>query len=155
MGQLRWCLIVLLIVCACENTGPDVAAIYNDPPAVWIAAGPAEGSTVTSPVHFYWGGWDEDGRIDRFEYFLIENLTGTFVAADTVGVPWSPVIGNDSTFTLPPDSVGVQRASMVAAEALSFTFFIRAIDDQERRSREPSHRTFNVSLPSKMRTAAP
>jgi hypothetical protein len=67
-----------------------------------------------------------------------------------VGVPWSPVIGNDSTFTLPTDSVAVQHASTIAAEALSFTFFIRAIDDQETRSREPSHRTFKVAQPTSM-----
>jgi hypothetical protein len=100
------------VECSCDN---------NQPPAVWLAAGPPEGSTVDSPVHFYWGGWDEDGAISGFEYIIAQNPTGSFSHADTLGVYWEPVAANDSTFTVEPDSLNTSR---------SFTFFIRAVDNE-------------------------
>jgi hypothetical protein len=135
---LRLCLIASLAVLACEDTGPDVERIYNNPPRVWLAAGPSEGSTVDNPVHFYWGGWDVDGAIHGFQYRAAQNPTGKFNPADTLGVPWEPVRGNDSTFTFEPDSLNTPR---------SFTFFIRAIDDQGTPSRDAPHRTFSITAP--------
>lgn len=106
----------------------------NDPPRVWLAAGPPEGSTVDNPVHFYWGGWDSDGAVTGFEYLFAQNDTGAFEPADSVGIPWSPVHANDSTFVLTPDSLNTSHA---------FTFLLRAVDNEGLRSNQV-YRSFRV-----------
>lgn len=140
MVPLRCCLIAILLLLACYNTDPPCPGCnsYNQPPDVWLAAGPPEGSTVANPVHFYWGGWDSDGAISGFEYLFTQNHAGSLSEADTIGVPWAPVRGNDSTFTFEPDSLNTSR---------SFTFFIRAIDNEGLRSHQTAHRTFSISEP--------
>jgi len=126
----------LLLLLSCRQPtdccGPE--SWYNQPPVTWIAAGPPEGATVTSPVHFYWGGWDEDGAVVGYEYLMLQDSTGSFAPRDTVGLLWSHVMANDSTFAIPPDS----------AASRTFTFLVHAVDDQGLRSREAPHRTFHV-----------
>jgi hypothetical protein len=130
-----WWLMLSLIFCACEEHSVECSCSNNDPPSVWLAAGPPEGSTVDNPVHFYWGGWDSDGSVWGFEYQLIPNPTGTFNPSDSVGVPWAPVGGTDSTFTAEPDSLNTAR---------SFTFFVRTVDNEGLRSLQPAYRTFSI-----------
>lgn len=134
MIKSRYVLIALLFV-SCDEPQWDVAASPNDPPRVWLAAGPPEGSIVDNPVHFYWGGWDSDGAVTGFEYLFAQNDTGTFEPADTVSIPWGPVHASDSTFVLTPDCFNTNRA---------FTFFVRAVDNEGLRSRQSVHRTFTV-----------
>jgi hypothetical protein len=138
MTRLRWWFAISLVFCACDEQGVECFCDNNQPPAVWLAAGPAEGSTVDNPVHFYWGGWDADGGINGFEYLLTQNPGGSLSPPDTIGVPWMPLHGNDSTFTAKPDSLNISR---------SFTFFIRAVDNEGLRSRETPHRTFRIKTP--------
>ena len=130
---------------ACSTDGVSGDAHKNQPPTVWLSAAPPEGSTTSYRVRLFWGGWDPDGDIKGYEY-LVTNNNGTFNPADTVGVPWSPVHGNDSTFSFsadqPVDSVHTNNTRQVDVFTRSHTFFIRAIDDQGLRSREPAHRSF-------------
>src|SRR5712672_675378 len=87
---------------ACSNNGIEGKKTANQPPTVWLAAGPPEGSTGTYRIQMFWGGWDPDGEIKRYEYRITNNV-GIFNPADTVGMPWLPVVGNDSTFTFSAD----------------------------------------------------
>jgi hypothetical protein len=87
-------------------------------------------------VHFFWGGWDKDGDITGFEYLIAQNPTGNFMPMDSVGVAWLPVNANDSTFVFEPDSLNTAR---------SFTFLVRAVDDEGLRSRVPDHRSFRLA----------
>ncbi|HET6349534.1 MAG TPA: hypothetical protein VFH88_10685 [Candidatus Krumholzibacteria bacterium] len=142
------CIIVALIAvgfAACSTNGVDGQNKENQPPTVWLSAAPPEGSTGTYRVHMFWGGWDPDGEIKGYEY-IVTNNNGTFNPADTVGVPWSPVNGNDSTFTFSADesvdSVHTDNTKQVDVFTRSHTFFIRAIDEQGLRSKEPAYRSF-------------
>ncbi|HET6350448.1 MAG TPA: hypothetical protein VFH88_15330 [Candidatus Krumholzibacteria bacterium] len=134
----------VIVLCACDDRGADVSAIYNHPPQVWIAAGPPEGGTVPSPVHFYWGGWDKDGAIKGFEYILTANEGEALSPYDTVGVPWSPVNGFDSVFVVTNDSIPAPWPATGKVGVRSHTFLLHAIDDQGRRSAGAAVRTFHV-----------
>jgi hypothetical protein len=88
---------------AADVLGISVSAVKlraRDP--VWLAAGPPEGSTSTYRITMFWGGWDPDGEIKKYQYRVTNNV-GIFNPADTVGMPWHDVIGNDSTFTFSAD----------------------------------------------------
>lgn len=128
--------IAILFLPSCSDDCIDCGGWSpNQPPQVWLAAGPPEGATVGNPVHFYWGGWDSDGALNGFEYLFAQNDTGTFEPADSVGIPWEHVFAGDSLFVLTPDSLNVAR---------SFTFLIRAVDNEGLRSAAPAHRTFRI-----------
>src|SRR5512139_3644098 len=118
----------------------------NQAPTVWLSAGPPEGATSTYRVELFWGGWDPDGEIRGYEYIITDN-DGTFNPADTVGVPWKPVAGNDSTFTFsadePVDTLRADPTRQVAEFTRSHTFFIRAVDQQQKRS-APAYRSFTA-----------
>jgi len=131
----------VLFVVACE---PDlrVDTHENVAPNVWLSSGPPEGSVGTYSVQLYWGGWDPDGEISRYEYLVSDNVTGVFNPADIVGVPWNPVFANDSTFTFSADSLAEDPVSQKAVFMRSHTFFIRAVDEEGLRSVEPAHRSF-------------
>ena len=130
----------LYAACA-EKPGGEV--FDNQAPTVWLSAGPPEGSTGKYRVQMFWGGWDPDGEIAGYEYIVTEN-EGTFDPADTVGVDWSPVFGNDSTFTFSADQPvdTLNSTNQVAEFTRSHTFFIRAIDTAGLRSATPAHRSF-------------
>lgn len=132
-------------VAACSTDGVEGEHKANEPPTVWLSAGPPEGSTGTYRIQMFWGGWDPDGEIKGYEY-LVSNNKGTFQPSDTVGVPWRPVVGNDSTFTfsadIPVDSVHADQTKQVDVFMRSHTFFIRAIDQEGLRSRQPAYRSF-------------
>jgi hypothetical protein len=140
-------LLVLGLTAACSTDGVDGEMKTNQAPNVWLSAAPPEGSAGRYTVQLFWGGWDPDGEIAHYEYLVTDNRTGVFVAADTVGVPWLPVAGNDSTFTfsadslttLPPPNSGKPQVKYFER---SHTFFIRAVDEEGRRSAEPAYRSF-------------
>ena len=127
---------------ACSTNGTDGEPLKNEAPTVWLSAGPPEGSTGTYRVQMYWGGWDPDGEIAGYEYIVTDNEAGTFDPADTVGVDWSPVAGNDSTFTFSADQpVDTLATTQITEFTRSHTFFIRSVDSQGMRS-SPAHRSF-------------
>ncbi len=133
----------LLLFGACASDTIDGERSANQPPTVWLAAAPPEGSTGTYTVELFWGGWDPDGEISKYEYLVTDNVTGVFNPADTVDVPWTAVIGNDSTFTFSADSLQDDNpTSQKSLFARSHTFFIRAVDEEGLRSREPAYRSF-------------
>ncbi len=145
MGRIRLFGLILaaagaLGACASDTLSGD--RVENQPPSVWLAAGPPEGSTGTYTVELFWGGWDPDGEIAFYEYLVTDNVTGVFNPADTVGVGWSPVYGNDSTFTFSADSLAEAATGQRAVFMRSHTFFIRAVDEDDLRSREPAYRSF-------------
>ena len=134
---------VLALYAACSTEGTDGELSPNRPPTVWLSAGPPEGSTGKYRVQMFWGGWDPDGEIAGYEYIVTDNA-GTFDPADTVGVDWSPVSGNDSTFTFSADQPvdTLNTTDQIAEFTRSHTFFIRAIDSAGMRSLTPAHRSF-------------
>jgi hypothetical protein len=131
------------IYAACSTDGVSGDKFDNQPPTVWLSAAPPEGSTGKYTVQMFWGGWDPDGQILRYEYLVTDNVTGVFDPADTVGAAWSPVVGNDSTFTFSADQLSDTLTSKQVSEfTRSHTFFIRAVDEEGRRSEEPAYRSF-------------
>lgn len=138
-------LAIVAAFAACSNKGVEGDPKPNQPPTVWLSAGPPEGSTGQYRIQMFWGGWDPDGEIAGYEY-LVSNNDGTFNPADTVGVPWSPVAGNDSTFTFsadePSDTLHTDQTKQVDEFKRSHTFFIRAIDKEGLVSKQPAYRSF-------------
>jgi hypothetical protein len=133
--------LIALPACASDQLGGEEKA--NQPPEVWLSAAPPEGSVSKYSVKLYWGGWDPDGEISHYEYLVTDNDAGVFAPGDTVGVPWSPVVANDSTFTFTADVLADTLTRNPAAEfTRSHTFFVRAVDDRGTRSREPAYRSF-------------
>jgi hypothetical protein len=111
---------------------------------VWIAAAPPEGSVSSYTVQLYWGGWDPDGEIAFYEYFVTDNHTGIFNPADTVDATWGAVFGHDSTFTFSADSLSAPLPGHnVAVFTRSHTFFIRSVDREGLRS-VSEHRSFTA-----------
>ncbi len=135
-------LCALFMMGACASDTIDGEHTENQPPNVWLAAAPPEGSTGTYTVELFWGGWDPDGEIAKYEYLVTDNVTGVFNPADTIGVGWSGVIGNHSTFTFSADSLAEAATGQKAIFMRSHTFFVRAVDEQGLRSREPAYRSF-------------
>ena len=133
----------VIVLGACASDTIDGEKATNQSPNVWLAAAPPEGSIGTYTVQLFWGGWDPDGEIAKYEYLVTDNVTGVFNPADTVDAPWNPVVGNDSTFTFSADSLQDENPEgQRAIFARSHTFFIRAVDEQGLRSREPAYRSF-------------
>lgn len=130
---------------ACSKEPFQGEHVENQAPTVWLSSAPPEGTDSGYRVHLYWGGWDPDGQIKKFEYYITNNVTGVFSPSDTVGVKWSTVLGNDSTFTFSADSlVDSTTTSLVTRFERSHTFFLRAVDDQGMRSLEAAHRSFTA-----------
>ena len=143
------CITVLVLAgafAACSDNGEGGSLKPNQPPTVWLSAGPPEGSTSMYRIKLFWGGWDPDGDIKRYEYLIADNKTGTFQPSDTVGVPWRPVLRNDSTFTFSADQEAdtLNTKKLVATFTRSHTFFIRAVDREGLRSQSPAHRSFTA-----------
>ncbi len=135
----------LVLMAACSSTEYSGPAAVNRPPNVWLSAAPPEGSVTRYTVHLYWGGWDPDGRVSHYEYFVTDNTTGVFNPADTVGVKWPTVYANDSTFVFSADSVATPNPTGQVAEfERSHTFLIRAVDLEGKRSERPAYRSFTA-----------
>ncbi len=142
-----WAVVVSAIVglaAACDN-GVSPQGAVNQPPQVWLAAAPPEGSTTRYDVRLYWGGWDPDGEIDHYEFLVTDNRAGVFDPTDLENGVWAPVYRNDSLFTFTADqladSLTTRQASVFTR---SHTFFIRAVDLEGAMSEEPAHRSFTA-----------
>jgi hypothetical protein len=133
-------------VCGCSREGTVTnGGVPNLPPIVWLSAAPPEGSVGTYTIHLYWGGWDPDGEISRFEYLVTNNEAGVFSPSDTIGGTWLSVFSNDSTFIFSADErVDSTATGQVSEFARSHTFFIRAVDEEGMRSVRPAHRSFTA-----------
>lgn len=130
----------------CASMEKEGELIGNQPPRVWLASAPPEGTTEKYTLHLFWGGWDPDGQIAYYEYSITNNGTGPFNPADTTGRDkWFPVWSNDSTFTFSADQLAdTNTTSTVAEFTRSHTFFIRAIDREGLPSIEPAYRSFTA-----------
>lgn len=131
---------------ACSQSGEGGSLKPNQPPTIWLSAGPPEGSTSVYRIKLFWGGWDPDGDIKGYEYLIADNKGETFQPSDTIGVRWRPVIGNDSTFAFSADREvdTLNTKNLVTTFIHSHTFFIRAIDNEGLRSQQPAHRSFTA-----------
>ncbi len=137
------CAILWMGACASDEIAGDAAP--NQPPTVWIAAAPPEGSVSSYTVQLFWGGWDPDGEISHYEYFVTDNRGGSFLPSDTVGADWQGVVGNDSIFTFSADSLAEELPGVNSAVfKRSHTFFIRSVDTQGLRTPEPAYRSFTA-----------
>jgi hypothetical protein len=139
----------LTLLVGCSTSGKDGDLLENQPPHVWLASAPPEGTTSLYSIHLYWGGWDPDGRIAYYEYAITDN-EGRMVSPDVPDDMWRKVYGNDSTFVFSADQLADSSATEAAAEyQRAHSFFVRAVDEQGLASREPAYRSFTA------RTLAP
>jgi hypothetical protein len=131
---------------ACSNSGTEGTLKPNQPPTVWLSAAPPAGSVSNYRVKMFWGGWDPDGDVAGYEYLITNNKTEVFQPSDTVGVRWRPVRGSDSTFTFTADREldTLNTKNLVTTFTRSHTFFIRAVDREGLRSRQPAYRSFTA-----------
>ena len=132
-----------------DNTIPGTQK-SNAPPEVWLSSGPVEGDTTGYKVHFYWGGWDPDGEIARFEYTVVDGSWRTgygFDPDDTTGIEkWKRTASYDSVFKVAADSSPRNFSSggaLYTRYEMTHTFFVRSIDLQGKRS-EPAYRSFTA-----------
>ena len=152
-------LVIVLAMTACD-TEVGGEGLPNQAPRVYLSSGPLHGSPDTNyKVHFYWNGYDPDGRIDRFQYLVTDDeVTGSLLIDDGIyetlaqlGYEWSDVYAHDSIFKVTADSIpdpGVDPADSLYLYGDRFlfraqhTFFIRAVDEQDLVSELPKHRSF-------------
>ncbi|MCK4774307.1 MAG: hypothetical protein KAT30_05960, partial [Candidatus Krumholzibacteria bacterium] len=84
-----------------------------------------------------------------FEWILTDNETGVFNPADTTGADkWSRTFATDSMFVVAADLVADSSTldnGHLHEFRRSHTFFVRAVDDNGRCSREPVYRSFTSS----------
>ncbi|MCB9512734.1 MAG: hypothetical protein H6694_00210 [Candidatus Latescibacteria bacterium] len=152
----------------CETPGTTEYA--NRAPEVYLSSGPANNApNVNYKVHFYWNGYDPDGRVDHFEYLVTndevtgsllidENIYDTIAALDQsfpeVDYSWNSIEVHDTILSVSADSIPVQD---VPEDSIYFygsdrflfrahhTFFIRAVDEDGAHSTIPAHRTFTAT----------
>ncbi len=139
-------LVLAAILGSCTSEPTSGERVPNQPPTVWLAAAPPEGSANTYRIHLFWGGWDPDGEIDHYQYAIADNENGVFDPADTTGADkWHDVWSNDSTFVFTADELADSSTTrLITRFQRSHTFFIRAIDTEGLASREPAYRSFTA-----------
>jgi hypothetical protein len=151
-------------VMGCDN--PGTVEKPNQMPEVLLSSGPANGSAnVNYKVHFYWHGFDPDGRVERFEYMVTnDEVTGSLIidehiyerlaaldaAYPEVDYSWRSIEVHDTIISVTADSIPVADGG---ADSLYFygddrflfrahhTFFIRAVDEDRRHLEAAAHRT--------------
>jgi hypothetical protein len=130
----------------CEKTfiGP---AERNKSPEVWLSSGPVEGDTTGYRVHFYWGGWDPDGEVSKYEFVFVDGHPYGFNAEDTTGLAkWTQTSIHDSLFPVAANDTSWEvriSGNRYTRYDMTHTFFIRAIDLEGKRS-EPVYRSFTA-----------
>lgn len=152
----------------CDN--PEDTPKLNQAPEVLLSSGPANGdANVNYKVHFYWHGYDPDGRVERFEYLVTndevtgsliidEHIYETLAALDAafpqVDYSWRSIEVHDTTISVTADSIPVDGADeddiyFYGDDRFLFrahhTFFIRAVDEDGAHSERPAHRTFTAT----------
>jgi hypothetical protein len=156
-------LLLLAALGACEGGSPEGEALPNQAPRIFLSSGPLHGDPDTSyRVHFYWNGFDPDGRISHFQYLVThDEATGSLLIDENIydtleglGYEWSDVHAHDSTFIVSADSI--PRPEDNPADSLyvygdrflfraQHTFFIRAVDEEGLHSELPKHRSFTAT----------
>jgi hypothetical protein len=133
----------ILASCTKDEFGGKHAA--NLPPDTWVASGPPDSSVSGFQVHFFWGGFDPDGSVRRFEYLITDNGPGGFDPADTVGYEkWKWIEIGDSVFTVKADlpDLGDPNGQTFIR---SHTFLVRAVDGEGIADPTPAYRSFTAS----------
>ena len=174
MRRHRFLLLLLAVTVAlagvmgCDNL--DTERKPNQAPAVYLSSGPANNdANVNYRVHFYWNGYDPDGRVDHFEYMVTndevtgsliidEDIYATLAALDDaypqVDYSWRSIEVHDTTISVTADSIpvaGTEEDSLYFYGGDRFlfrahhTFFIRAVDEDGDFSKVPAHRTFTAT----------
>ncbi len=145
---LLWAFIVGCATGACAKVRRTF--VPNQPPSVLLTAFPVD----TTQSQFYvvrahWLGFDPDGRVDRFEYAVLD----AGAAVDTISA-WVATGRNEGTFLFRsdrPDSIVLGSTTLSRAH----TFVIRAVDDQGAAS-PPAWRTFfSYTVAPQVRITAP
>jgi hypothetical protein len=137
---------VLAIFAAGCSDGTAPAPYKNQPPTVWIEAGPPEGGVSSYRIEIRWGGWDPDGSINHYEY-CITNNNGSFDPADTTGADrWTRTGKTSDVFVFSADVMVDSIADEVVEEfRRSHTFFIRSVDNHGLTSPRPAYRSFTAT----------
>ena len=164
-------LAVLLILAALFGTGCDSGIggteLPNQRPEIYLSSGPLEGEPNTNyKVHFYWNGYDPDGRVDHFQYMITDDeVTGSLIidegiyhTLDELGYQWFDIDVHDSIFVVSADSIPCadcpEDSIYIYGETeddwrflfrAQHTFFIRAVDEDGAYSSIPKHRTFTAT----------
>ncbi len=129
MGMRRWILLlgaVLAIACAFGCSKKVTGLKANQPPVTRLfLAGPID--TISYRVRLHWSGDDPDGDVAGFE-IQFQPGDGAFVDS-----AWKRTTAVDSIFALP-----------IPNGAATFTFWVRAIDNQELRDPRPQHLLLNL-----------
>lgn len=144
LGPLLAALVVfsggLLAGCDSDKGSPPV----NILPGVELTATPPAGDTTRYDVEFHWTGWDEDGEVDYFEYYIdppIEFIQNPTTYPDTM--TWLPTEAYSGRFTFfasaydtstidnPPPGKDHEQPQIGLGYHL---FAIRAVDDMGGRS---------------------
>jgi hypothetical protein len=139
-----FCILALLPLTGCsDETAPVV--YKNQPPTVWITAGPPEDGVSSYRVEIRWGGFDPDGEIDHYEY-CITNNNGAFDPADTTGADkWTGTRKTSDVFVFSADEpVDPDGGDPPAEFRRSHTFFIRSVDNEGVPSPTPAYRSFTA-----------
>lgn len=56
----------------------------NQLPGVWLSSGPPEGSLDQYFVHLYWGGFDPDGDVTRYQFIITDNPREGLIVNDAL-----------------------------------------------------------------------
>ncbi len=149
MVKIVSCITVLaaLLLSGCSEDVLFGDNAENQRPTIRLTAGPPEGLTTVYQVHFYWLGHDPDGRIDRYEYVIVDGDPLGFDPADTTGIDkWTPtkltdikceVTANEMDTTVTIDYNPYTRYHK------THTFFVRAVDNKGMPSLV-AYRSFNA-----------
>ena len=154
-------LFAILLLGACDR---EIAGegLPNQPPQIYLSSGPLHGDPDTNyRVHFYWNGYDPDGRVDYFEFLITDDeVTGSLLIDEGIyetladlGYEWSPAYSHDSTFTVSADSIPdlAETGDSIYFYGDHFlfhaqhTFFVRAVDEEGLHSSLPKHRSFTAT----------
>jgi hypothetical protein len=110
----------------------------NQKPQVHLTNGPVEGDTVSYQVHFYWLGYDEDGKVDYYEVALLPGNPIGFDPADTTGLDkWTKIYSTDTLLIVEASDYDTTVTINLALYGLydkTHTFFLRAVDNRGMRS---------------------
>lgn len=163
MRPLLGCLLAaVLITTGCTLLEKDRSASPNRSPEAFLTGGPADGDLDTFyRVHFFWSGFDPDGRVVRYEWLLSnDEATGALIIdADiyarlaALGYTWTAATDFDGEFVVSadqfPDLDSPADSIYWEPDPLRFhaqhTFFVRAVDDDGAVSALPAHRTFTAT----------
>jgi hypothetical protein len=132
--------IMLLALAAALVTscGDDGGSQVNLPPDTRIVIGPQQGGTSSFQVEIHWTGDDPDGRVDAYEFAWLSG-PAPMNGLDTL-LTWEYTKSTDSVFTVLADSCCIP-----GGRYHSYTFFVRAIDDNGERDPSPESRSFTAT----------